>query len=188
MEALLPSLSGADLLVLRGLGEFSIILGLVGAAALFLDRRGIRKRWLGLLFVFLTVGGLGLAWRAGQLLVADRDLTPTQQAALSEAISQFSDVKFEVHTLRNDREAKSLAQKIVDAIKAGSGAAPQFVGELPDLDPGVIFVFAPNDTNLRRDFSGVVGTRLAAARIAVITSDETALPEQTVLIVVGRKP
>ena len=59
-----------------------------------------------------------------QLNNADRDLTPDQLAALSKSISQFLGVKFEVHILTGDREAQSLATKIVDAVKAGSGTVP----------------------------------------------------------------
>lgn len=90
----MPSLSGADLLALRCLSEFLIILGVVGALVVFLDDRRIRKRLLGSLFSFLVVGGLVLAWRVEHLLVADRDLTPVKEAALSKAISRFSGVKF----------------------------------------------------------------------------------------------
>jgi hypothetical protein len=187
METLIPSLSGADLLVLRSLSKFLIVLGLVGVVSMFFNGRRVQRRLLGLLFACMAVGGLVLGWKTDQLLVADRDLTPAQQAALSKAISQFPGVKFEVHTLRNDSEAKSLALKIADAIKAGSGAMPQVMDGLPDVAPGVIFVFAPKDIDLRRSFSDVVGTQLAAARIAVIT-DEAVQPEQAVRIVVGRKP
>jgi hypothetical protein len=188
MDMQIPSLSGADLLVLRSLSELLIVLGSVGLVTTFLSDRPRPKRLLTVLLASMAAGGLVLAGATDELLAADRDLTPAQQAALSNAISLFSGVKFEVHTLRNDREARSLALKMVDAIRAGSGAMPQFVDGLSGLDPGVILVFAPDDVEFRRTFSNAVGTKLAAARIAVITADEAVQPKQSVRIVVGRKP
>ena len=104
---------------------------------------------MGVLFALMALGGVALIWRIGRLNNADRDLTPDQLAALSKGISQFLGVKFEVHILTGDRRAQSVATKIVDAVKAGSGTMPQF-GESQSLPPGVIFVFAVKDTDLRR--------------------------------------
>ena len=118
---------------------------------------------------------------------ADRDLTPDQLAALSKGMSQFLGVKFEVHILTGDREAQSVATKIVDAVKAGSGTMPHF-GESQSLPPGVIFVFAVKDTDLRRAISDTVGRRLAAARIAVGVDFSAEQPEHTVAILIGKKP
>lgn len=183
----MPFLSGADLLVLRTLSEALIIVGLVGVASMFFNERRIQRRWLGLSFALMAAAGAVLAWRVDRLQVADRDLTSAQQAALSKAVSRFPDVKFLVQTLPDDREAHSLAQKILDAVRAG-GATPQLVDALPGLPPGVILVFNPADGDLRRDLAGAVGTQLAAARIAVVADEDLWQPRQGVRIIVGKKP
>lgn len=183
----MPFLSGADLLVLRTLSEAFIILGLVGVVSMFFNERRNQRRWLGLLFTVMAAGGAFLTWRVDQLLVADRDLTSAQQAALSKAVSRFPNIKFLVQTVPDDGEAHSLAQKILDAIRA-AGATPQFVDGRPGLPPGVILVFNPTDGDLRRDLAAAVGTQLAAARIAVVADEDVWQPQQGVRIVVGKKP
>lgn len=184
----MPFLSGADLLVLDSVSEALIVLGLVGLVSMFFNNRRVQRRWLSLLFVVMAAGGLFLAWRIDRLQVADRDLTGPQQAALGKAMGRFQGIEFVVQTLAGDREAQSLAQKIVHAIKAGTGATPPVEETQPGLPPGVVLVFAPKDVDLRRDLSHAVGTQLAAARIAVLTTDVPTQPERAVRIVVGKKP
>ncbi len=180
----------SDLSLVSGLGELLVLLGLVGAVSLFffpVDRR-IQERSLGVLFTLMAAGGVALAWRADKLENANRDLTPEQHVRLSKAISQFPTAKFEVLTSRGDREAHALALKIVDAVKAGSGAMPVFDDEKLSLPLGVVLVFAAKDTDLRRNVADTVGRPLMAARIAVISDLAPELSEQTVRIVVGGKP
>jgi len=138
-------------------------------------------------FTLMALGGGALMWRIDHLNNADRDLTPDQRAALSKSIIQFLGVKFQVHTLTGDREAQSLATKIVDAVKAGSGTFPQFV-EVQALPTGVVLVFSTEDTDLRRAISDTVGRRLAAARIAVDADFSTEQPKHSVKIIIGKKP
>jgi hypothetical protein len=179
----------SDLSLVSGLGELLVLLGLVGAVSLFffpVDRR-IQERSLGVLFTLMAAGGVALAWRADKLENANRDLTPEQHVRLSKAISQFPTTKFEVLTSRGDREAHSLALKIVDAVKAGSGAMPDFDDEKLSLPVGVVLVFA-RDADLRHNVADTVGRRLMEARIAVISDLAPELGEQTVRIVVGGKP
>jgi hypothetical protein len=143
----------SDLSILSGLGELLALLGLVGAVSLFFfpkDRR-IQERSLGVLFTLMAAGGVALIGRADKLENANRDLTPAQQAALSKAVSQFPAVKFEVLVSGADREAHSLALKIADAIKAGSGALPHFYDKILTAPVGVVLVFAAQDDDLRRD-------------------------------------
>jgi hypothetical protein len=183
-------LSDAELALLGSLSECLVVLGLVGAVSLFFfpEGRRIQERSLGVLFTLLTAGGVALAWRADSLGRADRDVTPAQQATISKAISQFPAVKFEVITSRANREAYSLALKMVEAVKTGSGAMPQFYDQIHSLPRGVLFRFSPWDDDLRAKFSEVVGRRLMEARIVVSSISSAELPEKTVQIFVGQKP
>jgi hypothetical protein len=136
----------------------------------------------------MAAGGVALAWRVDGLENADRDLTPAQQVALSKAVSLFPTAKFEVFTCRGNREAHSLAVKIVEAVKEGSGAKPPFSDEIFALPLGVVLVFNPKDTNLRQQVLDAVGSRLMQARIAVVTNIAAELGKDTVRIMVGEKP
>jgi hypothetical protein len=182
-------LSDASLSLLNDLGEMLIALGLVGVVSLFFFPKGrhILERSLGVLFTLVAVGGVALTLRAEKLRNADRDLTPAQQANLSKAISQFPTVKFEVFTSRGDREAYSLALKIVDAVKAGSGAMPLFDDQMLSLPMGVVFVLDDEDANPERHVVDTVGRLIMAARIASISDRATEIGESTVRIVVGGK-
>jgi hypothetical protein len=180
----------SDTSLIDGLGRLLLVLGLVGQVSLFFFPAGRRilERSLGVLFTVLAIGGVALTWRAETLREADRDLTPAQQATLSKAISQFPTLKFEVLTLRGDREANALALKIVDAIKAGSGAMPRFDDTTLARPNGVVLIFRDKDSDAGRAVSDRVGRALAAARIAVISDHIDDLDDHTVRIVVGGKP
>ena len=180
----------SDPSVLDRLGEVVIVLGLVGQISLFFFPEGRRtlERSVGVLFTLVAVGGVALTLRAEKLRNADRDLTPAQQATLSKAIGQFPTIKFEVIASREDKEAHALALKIVDAIKSGSGAMPQFGETLVKPMPGVVLLLDGKDAPLDRRVVDTVGRVLMAARIAVIGDIEPELGEHTLRIVVGKKP
>jgi hypothetical protein len=175
--------------LLNDLGQGLIVLGLVGAVSLFFfpEGRRILERSLGVLFTLLVIGGVALTWRAEKLRNADRDLTSAQQATLSKAISQFPAVKFEVFTSRGDREAHSLALKMVDSVKAGSGAMPLFDEKMLSLPVGLVLVIG-KDADPDHTVVDTVGRLLMAARVAVISDRTVELDEHTVRIVVGEKP
>ena len=175
---------------LSSVGQVLVVLGLVGQVSLFFFPEGRRslERSLGVMFTVLVVGGGSLAWRAETLRNADRNLTPAQKTALSQAISQFPTVKFEVLTSRADKEAHALALKIADAVKAGSGAMPQFDEEMPSPPPGVVLVLNARDAEPGRKVVDTVGRAFMAARIAVISDKADDLADRTVRIVVGGKP
>jgi hypothetical protein len=175
--------------LLNDLGQGLIVLGLVGAVSLFFfpEGRRILERSLGVLFTLVVIGGFALTWRAERLRNADRDLTSAQQATLSKALSQFPAVKFEVLTSRGDKEAHSLALKIVDAVKAGSGAMPHFDEKILSPPVGVVFVLG-KEADPDHAVADTVGRLLMAAHIAVISDRTVELDEHTVRIVVGEKP
>ena len=176
--------------VLNDIGKGLVLLGLVGQVSLFFfprDRR-ILERSLGVLFTLVVVGGAALTWRAETLRVADRDLSPAQQAALSKAISRFPTVRFEVFTSRANREAHALALKIVDAVKAGSGEMPLFDEKLLTPIVGVVLVFDAKSGDLEHDVLDTVGRVFMEARIAVVGDHTIELAKHTVRIVVGSKP
>jgi hypothetical protein len=180
----------SDSSVLDGLGRVLLVVGLVGQVSLFFfpEGRRILERSLGLLFTLVVIGGVALAWRADKLRDADRDLTPAQQAALSKAISQFPNLKFEMFASRADREAHALALKIAAAAKAGSGAMPPFNEAMPAPPKGVVLILRTKDTDQARAMLDAVGRTFMAARIAVISDLEPDLDDRTVRIVVGGKP
>jgi hypothetical protein len=180
----------SDPSLLNGLGEGLVILGLAGQVSLFFfpEGRRILERSLGVLFTVVVIGGVALTWRAEKLQDADRDLTPAQQATLSQAISQFPTVKYEVLTSRADKEAHALALKIADAVKAGSGTVPRFDETMPAPPMGVVLILRGRDADLGRHFVDTVGRVLMAARIAVISDRAPDLDDHTVRIVVGGKP
>jgi hypothetical protein len=175
--------------LLNDLGLGLIVLGLVGAVSLFFfpEGRRILERSLGVLFTLVVIGGVALTWRAETLRDSDRDLTPAQQAALSQAISRFPTVKFEVFTSRANREAHALALKMVDAVKAGSGSMPRFDEQMPLLPAGLVLVLGkgadPDHTVV-----DTIGRQLMAARVAVISDRAIELDEHIIRIVVGEKP
>jgi hypothetical protein len=176
--------------LLSDLGGALIILGLVGVVSLFFFPKGrhIVERSLGVFFTLVAIGGFALTGRAEKLRHADRDLTPAQQATLSDAIRQFPTVKFEVLTSSGDREAYALALKIVDAVKAGSGAMPPFNDAMPSPPMGVVLILGPKDTDPDQNAVDTIGTLLMAARVAVMSNRAPELGEHRLRIVVGGKP
>lgn len=183
-------ISFSGLTFLYDLSQGLIVVGLVGAASLFFfpkDRR-ILERSLGVLFTLMATGGVGVMWKVDKLIAADRDLTPMQQAALSEAIGQFPTLKFEVFTSRGDREANALALKILDAVKAGGGTMPHFDDQMLSLPWGVVLILDDKDADFHHNVVDTVGRPLMAARIAVMGDRAIDLSEHTVRIVVGGKP
>jgi hypothetical protein len=175
--------------LLNDLGQGLIVLGLVGTVSLFFFTEGRRalERSLGVLLTLVVIGGVALTWRAEKLRNADRDLTPAQQVALSQAIGRFPTVKFEVYTSRGDREAHSLALKIVDAVKTGSGAMPLFEDKMLAPPWGVVLILG-KDADPDHAVVDTIGRLLMAAHIAVISDDKTELGEHVVRIAVGEKP
>ena len=174
---------------LSSVGQLLVVLGLLGQVSLFFFPAGRRilERSLAVTFTVVAIGGVGLTWRAEDVRNADRNLTPVQQAALSKAISQFPAVKYEVFAAVDDKEARALALKIIDAVKAGSGAAPPLDElRLPPL--GVVLVVRAKESEFARRFADRVGRVLMEARIAVMRDKAEELDEQTVRIVVGGKP
>jgi hypothetical protein len=174
---------------LSSVGQLLVVLGLVGQVSLFFfpAARRMLERSLGVIFTVVAIGGVGLTWRAQDVRDADRDLTPLQQAALSKAIGQFPAVKFEVFAAGDDKEARALAAKIIDAVKAGTGAAPP-IDDLRSPPIGVVLVMRAKETEFARRFADRVGRVLMEARIAVMRDKEQDLDEQTVRIIVGGKP
>ena len=142
-------ISFSGLTFLYDLSQGLVVVGLVGVGSLFFfpkDRR-ILERSLGVLFTLVAAGGVGVMWKVEKLIAADRDLTPVQQATLSEAIGQFPTLKFEVFTSRGDREAHALALKILDVVKAGSGAMPHFDDQMLSLPCGVVLILDDKDAD-----------------------------------------
>ena len=174
---------------LSSVGQLLVVLGLVGQVSLFFfpAARRLLERSLGVIFTVVALGGVGLTWRAQDLRDADRKLTPVQQGALTAAISQFPAVKYEVFAAGDDREARALALKIIEAVKAGGGAAAP-LDELQSPPLGVVLVMRDKETEFAHRFADRVGRVLMEARIAVMRDKEERLDEQTVRIVVGGKP
>jgi hypothetical protein len=182
--------------ILDGLGILLTAVGSTGLVALFISsslRRPMRRA-VAVICPAMAVGGLLLMMRAEILRNADRDLDPAQQASLARAISQFPDVRFEVYTANADNETQALAAKVVQAVKAGTGVAPD-VGTAPapsSTSPypfkGVVLVMHDREADLGRAVSATIGRVLMAARVAVITDDEPRLDNRTVRIIVAEKP
>jgi hypothetical protein len=188
----------SDPWILDSLGILLTAVGSAGLVALFIASplRPVMKRAVAVICPAMAIGGVLLMVRAEALRNADRDLDPAQQATLAKAIGQFPNVKFEVFTAHDDNETQSLAAKVVDAVKAGTGAAPA-VGKAPLPSPsstlplpfkGVVLVMHDREADLGRAVAATIGRALMAARVAVITDDDAKLDNRTVRIVVAEKP
>ena len=180
----------SDPWILDSLGIVLLAVGAAGLVALFIATplRPTVKRSVGVICAAMAIGGVLLMVRAAGLREADRDLTPAQQADLARALGQFPNVRFEVFTADTDQETQSLASKVVDAVKTGTGAAP-IVGETPPIpQKGVVLVMRDREAALGRAVAATIGRAFMAARVASITDDEPTLDDRTVRIIVNAKP
>lgn len=180
----------SDPWILDGLGIFLTAAGSAGLAALFIASplRPAMKRTVAVICPAMAVGGLLLMLKAEAVRDADRDLDPLQQANLARAVSRFPGVRFEVLTANADDETRALASKVVEAVKAGSGAMPTLGETPPSPQKGVVMVLRDKETDLGHAVSATIGRAFMAARVASITDDEPTLDDRTVRIVVGQKP
>ena len=185
--------------ILEGLGILLLAVGAAGLVALFISQPLGRtlKRAVGVVCAGMALAGVLLMARADALQDADRDLSPAEQANLAKAVSRFPDARFEVFTAYTDNETRSLAAKVTEAVKAGSGSAPGLAdipplwqkGVVPPLpQKGVVIVLRDTETDRARAVAATIGRALMAARVACITDDEPAMEDRTIRIVVGEKP
>jgi len=179
----------SDPWILDGLGIVLMAVGSAGLVALFISSPLPRlKRAVGVTCAAMAIGGVLLMVKAEALRDADRDLDPEQQANLARAIGQFPTIRFEVFTAYTDNETRSLASKVVEAVKTGTGAVPTIGETLPLPQKGVVLVMRDRETDFGRAVAGTIGRAFMAARVASITDDEPALDDRTVRIIVGEKP
>jgi hypothetical protein len=180
----------SDPWILDSLGILLLAVGGAGLVALFISTpfRPAVQRSVGVICAAMVLGGGLLMLWATRLRDADRDLDPAQQANLARALGQFPNARFEVLTAHTDNETRSLASKVADAVRMGTGATPT-VGEIPALpQKGVVLVLRDRETALGRAVAATVGRAFMAARVASISDDEPSLDDRTVRIVVGEKP
>lgn len=180
----------SDPWILHGLGILLMAVGSAGLVALFISTppRPRMKSAVGVICAAMAIGGGLLMMRAETLWDADRDLDPAQLANLAKALSQFPNVRFEVFTAHTDNETRSLASKVAEAVKTGTGASPT-LGQIPPLrQKGVVLVLRDREADLGRAVAGTIGRAFMAARVASITDDEPMLDGGTVRIIVGEKP
>lgn len=180
----------SDPWILDSLAILLMAVGGSGLIAVFISQSfgPAMKRSVAVICAAMAICGGLLMVRAATLRDADRDLDPVQQANLAKAVSQFPNARFEVLTADPDNEARALTSKVVDAVKAGSGAMPM-VGETPpSSQKGVVMVLRDKESDLGRAVSATIGRAFMAARVAAITDDEPTLDDRTVRIVVGQKP
>jgi hypothetical protein len=185
--------------ILEGLGVLLLAMGAAGLVALCISQplSPALKRTVATICAVMTVGGGLLFARAEALRDADRDLTPSELANLARAMSQFPDARFEVFSADTGNETRSLASKLADAVKTGTGNAPA-VADIPPLmqkdvvppvpQAGVVIVLRDREGALGRAVAKTIGRALMAARVACITDDAPELDDRTVRIVIGPKP
>ena len=185
--------------ILEGLGILLVAVGAAGLVALFISQPLGRtlKRVVGGVCAVMALAGVLLMVRADALRDADRDLSPAEQANLATAVSRFPNARFEVFTAYPDSETRSLAAKVAEAVKTGTGRAPS-VADIPPLhqkgvvpplpQKGVVIVLRDSEADQARTVAATITRALMAARVACITDDEPALDDRTVRIVVGEKP
>jgi hypothetical protein len=185
--------------ILEGLGILLLAVGAAGLVSLFISQPlgAAMKRAVGVTCAAMAVGGGLLMARADSLRDADRDLSPSEQANLAKAVSRFPNARFEVFTADTDNDTRSLAAKVAEAVKTGSGVAPARAdvpplpqkGVVPPLpQKGVVIVLRDTESDRGRAMADAIGRALMAARVACITDDEPKLDDRTVRIVVGPKP
>ncbi len=179
----------SDPSILDSLGILLAAVGGSGLVALFISQplRPAMKRVVASTCAVMAVAGALLMVQAGLLRDADRNLNPAQQAELAKAMSRFPDVRFEVVAVRNDAETLSLASKVVDAVKTGTGAALTLEAR-PGEQKGVSLMLRDRQSELGRAVGATIGRAFMAARVASITDDEPELDDRTVRIIVGEKP
>jgi hypothetical protein len=180
----------SDPAILEGLGILLASVGGAGLVALFISTpfRPAVKGSVGVICAALAIGGSLLLVRAAAVRDADRDLDAAKLANLAKAVSQFPNTRFEVFTAFADKETRSLASKVADAVKMGTGAAPT-LGEIPPMpQKGVVLVLRDRESEFGRAIAATIGRAFMAARVASISDDEPMLDERTVRIVVGEKP
>lgn len=189
----------SDPWILNGLGILLMAVGAAGLVGLFIATplRPAVQRSVGVICAMMVlVGGL-LMVRSETLRDADRDLDAAQQANLARAVSRFPDARFEVFTAHPDNETRSLAAKVAEAVKAGTGKAPATAdipplkqkGVVPPLpQKGVVIVLRDTEADRGRAIAATIGRALMAARVACIPDDEPAMDDRTIRIVVGEKP
>jgi hypothetical protein len=180
----------SDPWILDGLGILLLVVGSAGLVAVFISTplRAAMKRSVGVICAAMAIGGVLLMVRAEALREADRDLDPAQLARLARAMSRFPDTRFEVFTAHTNNETRSLASKVVEAVKAGTGATPMLGQTPPSPQKGVVLVLRDRETDLGRAVAATIGRAFMAARVASITDDEPTLDDRTVRIIVGEKP
>ena len=180
----------SDPWIIDSLGIVLAAVGGAGLIALFISTpfRPAVQRSVGALCAAMAVGGGLLMLHAEALRDADRNLDPAQQANLARAISQFPDARFEVYTAYTDNETRSLATKVVEAVKAGTGGTPTLGESPPRPQKGVVLVMRDRETDFGRAIAATIGRAFMAARVASITDDAPEFDDRTVRIIVGEKP
>ena len=185
--------------ILEGLGILLVAVGVAGLVALFISRPlgPTLKRVVGGACAVMVLAGVLLMTRADALRDADRDLSPAEQANLAAAVRRLPNARFEVFTAHPDAETRALVSKVVEAVKAGSGANPA-VADIPPLQQkgvvpplpqkGVVVVLRDTEDDRARAVAATITRALMAARVACITDEEPAMDDRTVRIVVGEKP
>jgi hypothetical protein len=185
--------------ILEGLGVLLLAMGVAGLVALWISEplSPALKRTVAAICAVMTVGGGLLLARAETLRDSDRDLPPSELADLAKAMSQFTDVRFEVFTADTGKETRSLASKVANAVKTGTGKAPA-VADIPPLmqkyvappvlQTGVVLTVRDREGELGRAVAKTIGRALMTARVACITDDAPELNDRTVRIVIGPKP
>jgi hypothetical protein len=183
--------------ILDSLGALLVAVGGAGLIALFISRPLAMKRTVGAICAVMVVAGGLLMMRAEALRDSDRDLTPSELANLATAMSRFPNTRFEVFTSDTGDETRSLASKMADAVKTGTGTAPATADVPPmtvrDVVPpvvqtGVVILLQDREGNLGRAVANTIGRALMAARVACITDDAPEMDGRTVRIIVGPKP
>ena len=185
--------------ILEGLGILLLAVGAAGLVSLFISQPlgRVLKRTVAVVCAVMAIAGGLLMARADALRDTDRDLSPAEQANLARAVGQLPKFRFEVFTAYPDSETRSLAAKVADAVKTGTGTAPA-LADIPPLmqkgvvpptqQKGVVIVLRDTEAERGRAVATTIGRALMAARVACITDDDPSIDDRTVRIVIGEKP